>query len=589
MMRFTLVLCLIIAFNINAQSSKVDVQLLIEEAEQVRSSDFAHFEVIMAEIQQNSSALTPQQKHFYQYLTGYQNTFKGKLEEANAIYNALQESDASEDLKLRALGSLVNNYAVKRDFYLGAKAVNRLFEQREKVTDKDIIDSSFLVVSIFYNQARQFELGLNIANRLLARDISPRIECFARQIKIESEFELSVILSSYDYANQSAEFCMDNNELLVANIIKTHIAESLTNENRVIESQKLLSDNLQKTLDSKYPPLIGMHYALMANNYLLLEQPAKATEYALEAKSHIENFGLTKALVKALDVLYRAAEEQDNYIQTIAYLKEFNESDKAYLDETKARNLAIQQAKYEYSEQLNKIFLLDKQNALLVAKAELAQQHSQNNRMALALSSALLILLFAWLYRSRKIQVKLRYLAETDDLTGISNRHNFNDKAIQQIHHAERHYQPVSFILFDLDHFKRVNDNYGHQIGDWALCKAVSVAKNICRNNDLIGRMGGEEFAILLPSCDIDEALKIADICRQAIEHIDSSETNFEFKITASFGVSDSQTCGYSLEKLFGGADAALYHSKDCGRNKVFQFFGKKMALKPTSGLTPFG
>ncbi|MDO6710412.1 GGDEF domain-containing protein [Aliiglaciecola sp. 2_MG-2023] len=553
-------------------TSLADVTTLLHKADKIRSSDFNAFEALMAELEETDEPFETQQKHFYHLLKGYQLTFNGKVDEAIELYKNIESSNASETLKLRALSSLVNNYAVKRDFYFGAKAINRLFDQREKVQDEEALNSSFGIVAIFYNQAQQYELGLKVANQLLARNTTNRTQCFARQIKVESEFELAKVLTDYQYAQESIDFCKSNNEFLVANIIIMTVAESLTNESRIKESLKLLQDAEKQTVESKYPPLIGVFYSLMANNYLLLDQPDLAKTYGLKAYDSIQNFGLTKGLVRSLGVLYKAAEAQGDYQQTVEYLKRFNEAEKAYIDDTKARGLAFQQAKYEKLEQDNTIVILDKQNALLRTQAELAAEQSRNNRLALTLAVSLLILLFVWLYRSRKIQIKLRKLAETDELTGISNRHHFNHRAKRIIDDAENQKQPVSFVLFDLDHFKKVNDTYGHQTGDWALKKSVKEAKLVCRSIDLIGRMGGEEFGIVLPGCNVDEACKVAEICRAAIASIDTHETDHQFKITASFGVADASTCGYSLEKLFAGADTALYESKENGRNRVYQF-----------------
>ncbi|GAB5378940.1 MAG: GGDEF domain-containing protein [Aliiglaciecola sp.] len=571
-MRFFAFVIFCMTFYLVAYASNPELDDLLSKADEMRSADFSGFEGVMNEIELSRDNFTPEQLHYYRYLKGYRDTFNGRVEDAIASYIQIENSNASEVLKLRALGSLVNTYAIKRDFYLGAKAINRLFEQRQKVTDQKSIDRSYVVVSIFYNQARQFQLGLNVSNQLLNRDITPRQECFARQTKVEAEFELANILSDYTYAKQSVDFCEQHSEQLVANVIITFIAESLANENRIEESQQLLSESLTDTIDAKYPPLIGVHYALMAKNYLSMEQADLATEYALKAYESIQNFGLTKALVKSLEVLYRAAEFKNDYRDTVEYLKRYSEAEKAYLDETKTRSLAFQQAQYEKLEQDNTIAFLDQQNTLLKTQAELAKEQSQNNKLALALSLSLLFLLFGWLYRSRKIQIKLRKMAETDELTGISNRHYFNLRAQKHLRQAQQQNQPVSFVLFDLDHFKKVNDTFGHQTGDWALRKSVLEAKLVCRNIDLIGRMGGEEFAIMLPGCQLDEALRVAELCRVAIEKIDTSETDNTFTITASFGVSNTNDCGYNLDKLFAGADVALYESKNSGRNKVYRF-----------------
>ena len=127
-------------------------------------------------------------------------------------------------------------------------------------------------------------------------------------------------------------------------------------------------------------------------------------------------------------------------------------------------------------------------------------------------------------------------------------------------------------VIFDLDYFKKINDAHGHLIGDEALKMAVNAAKSACRKNDTVGRLGGEEFGILLPGCGNHLAAHIAEKCRSAIEKVDSLSSGHQFTLTASFGVSDSSVCGYEFTKLFAGADRALYQAKDLGRNKVFNY-----------------
>ena len=126
--------------------------------------------------------------------------------------------------------------------------------------------------------------------------------------------------------------------------------------------------------------------------------------------------------------------------------------------------------------------------------------------------------------------------------------------------------------MFDLDYFKRINDAYGHQAGDAALKIAVDAAKVACRTNDIVGRLGGEEFGVLLPGCASHLASFIAEKCRKAIEQADFSPSGHDLAVTASFGISDSSNCDYNFEKLFAGADFALYQSKDMGRNRVVQY-----------------
>jgi diguanylate cyclase (GGDEF)-like protein len=122
-----------------------------------------------------------------------------------------------------------------------------------------------------------------------------------------------------------------------------------------------------------------------------------------------------------------------------------------------------------------------------------------------------LVIFVLWAYKNRKTYLEMRYFAQTDELTGIANCHYFAQLAISATKLCEKTDQPVSFVIFDLDYFKKINDVHGYLIGDEALKMAVNAAKSACRKNDTIGRLGGEEFGILLPGCGNHLAAPIAE------------------------------------------------------------------------------
>lgn len=132
----------------------------------------------------------------------------------------------------------------------------------------------------------------------------------------------------------------------------------------------------------------------------------------------------------------------------------------------------------------------------------------------------------------------------------------------------------VGVILFDLDHFKQINDKFGHATGDWVLQQVVRTCRNFMRLDDVFGRLGGEEFAILLPGCHADKALMLAEICRDSIEEINTKPSSYEFRLTASFGVTSSDNSGFELKQLLADADKAMYKAKQSGRNQVHFFSG---------------
>ncbi len=158
-------------------------------------------------------------------------------------------------------------------------------------------------------------------------------------------------------------------------------------------------------------------------------------------------------------------------------------------------------------------------------------------------------------------------MATIDPLTGLNNRYVFKKELAKEINRSRRFGLPFSLLMADLDHFKKVNDTYGHLAGDETLRKiAVLISKSI-RNIDIACRYGGEEFALLLPSTNLTEASVIAERLRQSVEQLKIEFKNSIIQITVSIGVADYQ--GESAVRFFERADQAAYQSKVEGRNKV--------------------
>ncbi|MCF2938132.1 diguanylate cyclase [Paenibacillus alkaliterrae] len=164
---------------------------------------------------------------------------------------------------------------------------------------------------------------------------------------------------------------------------------------------------------------------------------------------------------------------------------------------------------------------------------------------------------------------KLRHLAEIDGLTTIYNRTTFMDKSRDLLAKANQLQQPLSFILFDIDHFKQINDRYGHSVGDFALLHIVNICKQQLDPKALFGRYGGEEFAVCLPDTGLQQAGQVAEQIRREIASTPMYSSAKAISLSASFGVTDAKTAEVPLEVLLREADVALYRSKHSGRNMV--------------------
>ncbi len=171
----------------------------------------------------------------------------------------------------------------------------------------------------------------------------------------------------------------------------------------------------------------------------------------------------------------------------------------------------------------------------------------------------------------KRMATRLRKLANTDPLTELSNRRHFTTLLEREIKRSRRNGNPLSLLLLDLDHFKTVNDRFGHNCGDMALKAFADTSRDILRDIDVIGRLGGEEFCIFLPDTDREGAYILAERMRQGIENIDLvSEKNEPIKLTVSIGVAMlDNVMGDRIEDILQRADKALYRAKHEGRNRV--------------------
>jgi len=178
--------------------------------------------------------------------------------------------------------------------------------------------------------------------------------------------------------------------------------------------------------------------------------------------------------------------------------------------------------------------------------------------------------LFGGLAKDR-IAARYRRDSLTDPLTGVANRRGFFEMGERLLARAAFARQPTAVIMFDLDRFKRINDRYGHDTGDEVITVFCRLARSLLRSNDLFGRIGGEEFACLLPTTERLDALRLAERVRAAFEAAYHTIGEDRLRTTVSAGVAIADNSNFDLDTLLKHADRALSHAKRAGRNCVQQ------------------
>ncbi|KKO46735.1 hypothetical protein WG68_04700 [Arsukibacterium ikkense] len=323
---------------------------------------------------------------------------------------------------------------------------------------------------------------------------------------------------------------------------------------------------------TRYPILISQFAALAAQAHLSLGEIQQAELLAEQALSAAQSSPNNPALVEAYNTLYQIAKMQQNYQQALNYFELMRQTEGELNANKASQQAAYHMVKSEIELKNQRISLLDRDNELLFLQQSIYQQEAKNSRLWLILATLIGFTALVLAYRGLTGRRRFKLMAEYDQLTGISNRYHFNNQARLAIKSCRARQVPVAVILFDLDHFKTINDQFGHATGDWALQQIVQACKQFMRSNDIFGRIGGEEFVIMMPGCELDKATLLAEICRDAIVGIDCNSSEHQFSLSASFGVSGSNSSGYDVKQLLADADKAMYQAKAKGRNQVVEF-----------------
>ena len=201
--------------------------------------------------------------------------------------------------------------------------------------------------------------------------------------------------------------------------------------------------------------------------------------------------------------------------------------------------------------------------------------------------SSLAVMMFSHIYESSRDDNERRLieLAGTDSLTGLANRMRLAETFKSMRNQAERNDLPLSLVVLDLDNFKQVNDRYGHEVGDSVLQRAAALFQDRLRDSDLACRLGGEEFALLLPGASLEQAADLSDGLRQRLADTLVAAGHDTLRVTFSAGVASLGEDGDSLSELLKTADRRMYEAKGSGRNQVVAA-GQRYALS-AAGTAP--
>ena len=545
------------------------IDALLAQADAQRSTDPAHFRALLDQLQARRAQATPAQLLRLRYLEAYRLGYEGKYADAIAAATALFRDAPDPEVRYRAGILATNLHAATRDFVAGLHQLEDTLPLGEQVHDAQLRHQGLTVAGVLYNQLGQFERARQSADRVLADAPDARDRCTAGQVRIEALASLGHAPADDDAFDAVIAQCTKLGEAVVANMVRGELARKWAAEGKGPTAIGVLEVHLPEVRATSYPRLIAEIESLLAELHLAQHDAAKAQAYAQAA---VDDSGATHSslpVVVAHRILYQVALDRGDFKGALEQYRQYAEADKAYLDDAKARELAVQTVRQQTREKTQTIELLNRQNKVLQLQEDVARKEAGNNLLLAALLAGLLASIAYWAYKVKRVQLSFRHLAETDALTGISNRHHFTKLVEAALAHCARSDAELGFVMFDLDNFKTINDRYGHAAGDWVLRTVATTCRTLCRKDDHLSRIGGEEFAILLLDCELDAAEKMARACCERIAAIDTTPSGHSFTISASFGVTSAGLAGNDYARLLAQADQAMYRAKNEGRNRV--------------------
>lgn len=527
--------------------------------------------MLLQQLSDGSLKLSQQQLAHLHYLQAFQFSYSGDYASAVRLLKEVVEQSSDPVLQFRANLTAVNLMGITSNYEDAFSRLNDLLDRLPQIADKGVRVQALATASQLYAQAGQYDLGLQYAAQLLQENPVGQGACKAMLLKLDALYN-SRQFQSFEKESQSGiDDCIESNEPIYANGIRYFRASVYVQRGKPKAAISLLSKYYGEVKQTKYPPLMAMFAASMAQAYWITGDVKLSKRFALEAADSSLKNQYTEPQTDAYRVLYLIEKKQGDMASALTYHEQYMAADKGYLDEISAKALAYQTVKQEVLAKKLQVAALNKENRILQLQQALNKKDMEASRLWIILLLLVLASIAFLTYRIKRSQLKFMRLARRDGLTGIHNRQHFVAEAERRLQYCKKSERNACLVLIDLDHFKVVNDTFGHSTGDRVLKRAVEACQAHLRSTDIFGRLGGEEFGILLPECTLEQVVGRVEQLRVAIASV-AEQDALDVSVSGSFGVSATEHSGYDLRELLIHADDALYQAKNTGRNRVVVF-----------------
>jgi diguanylate cyclase (GGDEF)-like protein len=541
----------------------------LDETERLRTKDHPQFVQRLAQIRPESASLPAADQWHLRYLDAWEAMYEGAYAKSEVLFNDIIKNSGDGILSAKASALLLSNLAFKRRYEDAFALANRLAATLPSVTDPQARSMLLSNLSQMMTFAEQPELAIKYADMAEGAIPPGESSCQVSWQKAAALYSGKRLKSTSPELQTAVDTCIDAREKVITNSALLLMGSVLLDEERPTDVVALLDRIDPSVRINHYFPHEELARLQRAQAYLKLGRDDEARTGALSVVAMNGPNDVSDWLREAYDVLYRVEKRKGNTTAALAYYEHFVAQDKGYLNDVGVRSLAYQVSQQHQLVRSLTTEGLSRQNRILRLQQALDASAVAQSRLYIALLLVIVASIGLMLFRVKRSQLRFKRMSSLDGLTGILNHQHFMSEADRLLRIQEKKPASACLISIDLDHFKQVNDTLGHAVGDIVLQHTVAVLQEHLRPKDLFGRLGGEEFGILVIGCSSVQAVATADRLRVAIQASPIEDDGRVVTLSVSVGVASTDRSGYSLQHLCREADAALYRAKRAGRNRV--------------------
>ena len=568
-----LAICVIVGTT-RASTAIPDPAAFLAQTDSVRTSDHPRFMRMLAQLHREAPRLSPAEQWHLRYLDAWQTGYQGDYTKADVQLRAVAEHSGDATLAARASAMRLLGLGFTRRYEEAFALAERLATDLPNIKDPLARFQVLINLSQSMLLADKRDLALKYARMVEGKLPPGETLCPPRTLQITIRYDSPQLTSSSPEFHQAIETCRAAGQPVYVETLHLVMVEAYLREKRPSKALAFL-DRIEPSIESNgFYAHMESAAIFRAKALFALGRLAGARTAALTALSLNNPDEISEANRDIYEVLYKAEKKLGDTAATLSYFERYALQDKGYLDDVSARALAYQTVQQHLLTGKLETERLSKQNAVLRLQQALDAKAVETSRLYILLLLLLVASIASWLYRLKRSQLRFKRLSHHDGLTGIFNHQHFIGEAARLLQAMKKKTEHACLIFIDLDYFKQVNDTHGHAMGDAVLKQTVAICQQELRPADLFGRLGGEEFGILLAGCSRHLGMDIANRIRVAIGATPMGHDDCVITISASVGLASTEVAGHDLQRLCMEADTALYRAKGSGRNRVVAHAG---------------